>query len=95
MRRARLGSGYVPGRIIDKIVGSVDRSRANDFSKIQGRFRTRLSLSSVNVEEVIEKRLLAKRPEVRSTLEKEFGDKGDILKNQMSFRDVGMDARII
>ena len=75
---------------IDKVVGSVEGSKANDFSKIQGRFRTRLSLSSANVDEVIQKRLLNKRPEVRSTLESEFRTKGDILKNQLSFRDVGM-----
>jgi hypothetical protein len=35
-------------------------SRENDFSKIQGRFRTRLSLSSANVDEVIQSRLLSK-----------------------------------
>ncbi len=75
---------------IDKVVGSVERSLANDFSKIQGRFQTRLSLSSANVDEVLQRRLLAKRPEVRSTLEDVFRAKGDILKNQLSFRDVGM-----
>ena len=45
---------------IDAILGEVRASKANDFSKIQGRFKTRLSLSSGNVDEVIQKRLLAK-----------------------------------
>ena len=75
---------------IDAVLGDTERSRANDFSKIQGRFRTRLSLSSANVDEVIQKRLLAKKPGVLSRLEAEYREKGDILKNQLSFRDVGM-----
>src|SRR6476660_2234178 len=49
---------------IDSVVGEMKLSKANDFSKIQGRFKTRLSLSSANVDEVIQARLLAKRPEV-------------------------------
>ena len=45
---------------IDAVLGEVRAARANDFSKIQGRFKTRLSLSSANVDEVIQKRLLSK-----------------------------------
>ena len=74
---------------IDAVLGEMQGTRANDFSKIQGRFRTRLSLSSANVDEVIQERLLAKREEVRADLETEYVRKGDILKNQLSFKDVG------
>ena len=74
---------------IDAVLGEMQGTRANDFSKIQGRFRTRLSLSSANVDEVIQKRLLAKREEVRADLETEYARQGDILKNQLSFKDVG------
>ena len=74
---------------IDAVLGEMQGTRANDFSKIQGRFRTRLSLSSANVDEVIQKRLLAKRDEVRADLEAEYARQGDILKNQLSFKDVG------
>ena len=74
---------------IDAVLGEIQSSRANDFSKIQGRFRTRLSLSSANVDEVIQERLLAKREEVRADLEAEYAKQGDILKNQLSFKDVG------
>ena len=45
---------------IDAVLGEMRAAKANDFSKIQGRFKTRLSLSSANVDEVIQKRLLAK-----------------------------------
>ena len=74
---------------IDAVLGEMRGTRANDFSKIQGRFRTRLSLSSANVDEVIQERLLAKREEVRADLEAEYARQGDILKNQLSFKDVG------
>ena len=74
---------------IDAVLGEMQGTRANDFSKIQGRFRTRLSLSSANVDEVIQKRLLAKQEEVRADLKAEYAKQGDILKNQLSFKDVG------
>ena len=74
---------------IDAVLGEMQGARANDFSKIQGRFRTRLSLSSANVDEVIQERLLAKREEVRADLETEYVKQGDILKNQLSFKDIG------
>ena len=74
---------------IDAVLGEMQGTRANDFSKIQGRFRTRLSLSSANVDEVIQERLLTKREEVRADLEAEYAKQRDILKNQLSFKDVG------
>ena len=45
---------------IDAVLGEMKKTKANDFSKIQGRFKTRLSLSSANVDEVIQARLLRK-----------------------------------
>src|SRR5262249_2608844 len=60
------------------------------FSKIQGRFKTRLSLSSANVDEVIQSRLLAKRPAVVEDLQTLFKEKGDILRNQLTFSNCGM-----
>ena len=78
---------------IDAVLGEMKQSKANDFSKIQGRFTTRLSLSSANVDEVIQSRLLAKRPEVIDELEDLFKRKGDILKNQLTFVNCGMTLR--
>lgn len=74
---------------IDAVLGEMRTSRENDFSKIQGRFKTRLSLSSANVDEVIQERLLRKHDSVCPDLAKLYSEKGDILKNQLSFRDVG------
>ena len=75
---------------IDAVLGEVRASKANDFSKIQGRFKTRLSLSSANVDEVIQRRLLSKTEAARSALADVYRQKADILKNQLSFSNVGM-----
>jgi hypothetical protein len=45
---------------MEKVIGDRTRQQGNDFSKIQARFKTRLKLSSANVDEVIRKRLLEK-----------------------------------
>ncbi|MFO7801160.1 MAG: BREX system P-loop protein BrxC [Desulfovermiculus sp.] len=70
---------------IDSILGDIKSTRANDFSKIQGRFTTRLSLSSSNTDEVIQARLLEKTPDAQTELAKLFASKGDILINQLTF----------
>ena len=46
---------------LDAIVGEMSQSSGNDFSKILGRFKTTLNLTSANVDEVIQKRLLQKQ----------------------------------
>lgn len=70
---------------IDAVLGEIRGTRANDFSKITGRFHTRLSLSGSNTDEVIQVRLLEKTEEAEQELERQFETKGDILKNQLSF----------
>ena len=70
---------------IDAVVGEVKASKANDFSKIQGRFTTRIALSSSNTDEVIKKRILDKKPNVRPILEEIYNKNRDIINNQISF----------
>ena len=70
---------------IDAVLGEVKAKKANDFSKIQGRFNTRLSLSSNNTDEVIQVRLLRKVPQAQQALEALYLEKCDVLKNQLSF----------
>jgi hypothetical protein len=72
---------------IDATLGEANQARSNDFSKIQGRFHTRLSLSSSNTDEVIAHRLLEKTPAARAQLESVWAAKGDIINNQLSFAD--------
>ncbi|MFM7073721.1 MAG: BREX system P-loop protein BrxC, partial [Planctomycetota bacterium] len=78
---------------MDTVLGDMGKTKKQDFSKIQGRFFPPLSLSSANADEVIQARLLAKRAEVRPELEDVFRQRGDVLKNQLTFRDCGMTFR--
>lgn len=68
-------------------IDSVTRVKGNDFSKIQGRFDTRLSLSSANVDEVIKKRILEKKETPAQTLRLLYGQKATIIKNLITFND--------
>lgn len=80
---------------IDAVLGDLRTTKSHDFSKIQGRFKTRLSLSSSNVDEVIQERLLKKKdePQVADWLAETFKAKGDLLRHQLSFTKTGMDFR--
>jgi hypothetical protein len=70
---------------IDAVLGKMQEgSRKNDFSRIQQRFE-RISLSSSNVNEVIEKRLLDKTEPAAEALAKLYNEKGDIIRSQLSF----------
>lgn len=60
-------------------IDSVIKVKGNDFSKIMGRFNTRLSLSSANVDEVIKKRILEKTPVAAQTLAVLYDDKATTL----------------
>ncbi|MDE7311388.1 MAG: BREX system P-loop protein BrxC [Eubacterium sp.] len=68
-------------------IDSVTNVKGNDFSKIQGRFDTRLSLSSANVDEVIKKRILEKKETPAQALRLLYGQKATIIKNLVTFND--------
>jgi hypothetical protein len=60
---------------------------STDFSKIQGRFNTRVSLSSANADEVIKIRLLEKKAEAHSKLISIYTENEIVLKNKLEFED--------
>lgn len=68
-------------------IDSITKTKGNDFSKIQGRFDTRLSLSSANVDEVIKKRILEKNEAGKQTLSLLYDDKATVIKNLIVFND--------
>jgi hypothetical protein len=78
---------------MDAVLGDMTKTKKEDFSKIQGRFFPPLSLSSANVDEVIQSRLLAKTSEVQPDLASLFQRRGDVLKNQLTFKNCGMTFR--
>ena len=68
-------------------IDSIVNVKGNDFSKIQGRFKTRLSLSSAYVDEVIRKRLLLKNETAFKTLKASYPPLEPILKNNFTFTE--------
>ena len=68
-------------------VDSIMKVKGNDFSKIQGRFATRLVLSSANVDEVIKKRILEKNDTAAQTLRLFYEQKVTVIKNLIVFND--------
>jgi hypothetical protein len=70
---------------IDAAIGDANKAKSQDFSKIQGRFHTRLSLASSNTDEVIGERLLAKTEAAHQALRTVYEKQADIINNQLSF----------
>ena len=74
-------------------IDSVTKISGDDFSKIQGRFNTRLSLSSSSVDEVIKRRILAKTPDAENLLRMVYDENSAILKNLFTFNDAVADLK--
>lgn len=72
-------------------IDEVTTVAGNDFSKIQGRFNTRLSLSSSSADEVIKRRVLAKTPDAASLLAMQYGQSSAVLRNLFTFEDAVSD----
>ena len=74
-------------------IDSVVKITGNDFSKIQGRFNTRLSLSSSSVDEVIKKRVLAKTEDADRLLQMEYEKEASGLKSLFAFDNPILDIK--
>ena len=74
---------------IDEII----KARENEFSRIQARFKTRLSLSSSSADEVIQKRILLKTDEAEHDLEQLYAANDSVLRNLFSFTDAILDIK--
>ena len=74
-------------------IDSVVKVVGNDFSKIQGRFNTRLSLSSSSVDEVIKKRVLAKTEDADQLLRMEYEKEASGLKSLFAFDNPILDIK--
>ena len=67
---------------IDKFI----KVKGTNFSKIQGRFDTKLSLSSTDIDEVIKKRILEKTKDSKEELEIIYQQKESVIKNLLTFK---------
>jgi len=74
-------------------IDSITKISGDDFSKIQGRFNTRLSLSSSSVDEVIKKRILAKNDNAANLLKLSYEKNSAVLKNLFTFNDAVLDLK--
>lgn len=74
---------------IDEII----KARENEFSRIQARFKTRLSLSSSSADEVIQKRILQKTDVAERELEQVYALNDSVLRNLFSFTDAILDIK--
>jgi len=74
-------------------IDNVVKISGDDFSKIQGRFNTRLSLSSSSVDEVIKKRILEKTEDADALLRMVYEKERAVLKNLFTFNNAVLDIR--
>ena len=74
---------------IDEII----KARENEFSRIQARFKTRLSLSSSSAGEVIQKRILLKTNDAKSELQQVYDNNDSVLRNLFTFVDAVGDIK--
>ena len=74
-------------------IDSITKISGDDFSKIQGRFDTRLSLSSSSVDEVIKKRILAKTEQAEQLLKLQYEKNAHVLKNLFVFNHALLDMK--
>ena len=74
---------------IDEII----KTRQDQFSRIQARFKTRLSLTSSSADEVIQKRILRKKADASDLLEKVYQENASVLRNLFTFTDAMLDIK--
>lgn len=72
-------------------IDQITKVKGSDFSKIQDRFNTRLSLSSSCADEVIRRRILAKNQDANDLLKAEYQERSAVLNNLYSFKDAAAD----
>ena len=72
---------------MESTLGDLNTQQSNDFSRIQGRFTTRIFLTSANADEVIQRRLLEKKEEPQKLLCLEYDKQKNIIRSLFNFGD--------
>ena len=78
---------------LENLVGDDSKVQSDDFSKIQGRFKVRMPLTSSSVDEVIEKRLLEKSDDGVPVLTRLFKSEEENIRTLISFSNSGIQFR--
>jgi len=79
---------------LESLIGDDRQIQSDDFSKIQGRFSNRIPLTSANVDEVIERRLLDKNESGQQVFGQLFEKEHANLKTLLSFSEIGMQFKL-
>lgn len=72
---------------MDSVVGTMTKQQGNDFTKIQARFKNRMKLTSADVAEVIQKRLLTKTEAAAQELSDLYHAESNNFKTLFDFSD--------
>ncbi len=72
---------------MNSVVGEMGKQESNDFTKIQARFKNRMKLTSQDVAEVIQKRLLLKNERGVNELSELYHDQENNFKTLFDFAD--------
>jgi hypothetical protein len=74
---------------MDSVMGDMSKQQSNDFTKIQARFANRLKLTSADVAEVIQKRLLTKNDTGADLLKTVYDQQFNNFKTLFDFTEGG------
>ncbi|WP_395604168.1 BREX system P-loop protein BrxC [Pseudomonas sp. B21128] len=74
---------------MDSVMGDMSKQQSNDFSRVQARFANRLKLTSADVAEVIQKRLLTKNDTGTDLLKTVYEQQFNNFKTLFEFADGG------
>ncbi|MPR01183.1 BREX system P-loop protein BrxC [Pseudomonas sp. MAFF 212408] len=74
---------------MDSVMGDMSKQQSNDFSRVQARFANRLKLTSADVAEVIQKRLLTKNDTGAELLKTVYEQQFNNFKTLFEFADGG------
>jgi hypothetical protein len=74
---------------MDSVMGDMSKQQSNDFSRVQARFANRLKLTSADVAEVIQKRLLTKNDIGTELLKTVYEQQFNNFKTLFEFADGG------
>jgi energy-coupling factor transporter ATP-binding protein EcfA2 len=78
---------------MDSVIGGLKDRQSNDFSKIQARFACKINLTSGNVDEVIQRRLLAKKEEGKKVLRPIYDREVNNFRTLFQFSEGGTSYR--
>jgi len=79
---------------MNSVLGDMSKQQGNDFTKIQARFANRLKLTSADVAEVIQRRLLTKNAQGAKLLAETYSQQINNFKTLFEFSDGGQQYKL-